>query len=369
MHSLRFTSIAFCLAALVLLSGCRNEPEGDERRKVSRLIGFKASPEKLDEFVESKLQEFNIPGISMAIINDGEVVYHRTAGFANLQDSLPVTTRTIFEGASISKPVFSYFVMTFVDDGLLDLDRPLYQYLPYPDIAYDERYKEITARMVLSHRAGFPNWREDEENGKLKLKFDPGSDYSYSGEGYQYLALVLKSLLDTDWMGLEKAFQQRVAQPLGMTHTMFIQNDYSRMNKAEPYDEETNWIDWRNNYWYNKNDTVFSAPASIHSEAIDFSKWLIAIMNEEGLSAGSFAELLKEDREVPNSDVGKEFNALGLPIVKIPILGSFYGHNGNNEGFTSGFVLKKGKKWGFIYFTNSEYGDQFGMALLEYLII
>lgn len=341
----------------------------DKPIKISRLIGFKVSTEKLDEFVETKIQELNIPGVSLAIINNGEVVYHKTAGFANLQNSLPVNQNTIFEGASISKPVFAFFVMTFVDDGLLDLDTPLYKYLPYPDIAHDERYKKITARTVLSHRTGLPNWREDEEDKKLKLKFDPGTEYSYSGEGYQYLAKVLKNLIGTNWQGLEEEFQRRVGQPLGMKHTLFIQNAYSRQNKAEPYDENNNWINWKESYWFNKNDSVFVAPTSIHSEAIDFSKWMIAIMNEKGLSKENFRSFLTKGERVPENNVGKQYNALGLPKITIPILGGFYAHDGNNEGFSTGFVLKKKKKWGFVYFTNSEYGNDFGLELLKFLII
>lgn len=361
----------FLSIILTSSAGCQslNTQKGDKPIKISRLIGFKVSTEKLDEFVETKIQELNIPGISLAIINNGEVVYHETTGFANLQDSLPVNQNTIFEGASISKPVFAFFVMTFVDDGLLDLDTPLYKYLPYPDIAHDERYKKITARTALSHRTGFPNWREDEEDKKLKLKFDPGTEYSYSGEGYQYLAKVLKNLLGTNWKGLEEEFQRRVGQPLGMKHTLFIQNAYSRQNKAEPYDENNNWINWKESYWFNKNDSVFVAPTSIHSEAIDFSKWMIAIMNEKGLSKESFRSFLAKGYRVPENNVGKQYNALGLPKITIPILGSFYAHDGNNEGFSTGFVLKKKKKWGFVYFTNSEYGNEFGLELLKFLII
>ena len=116
------------------------------------------------------MDSLNIPGLSIAVINDGKVVYHQTFGFANLEKKLPVTKKTIFEGASLSKSVFAFFTMKYVEEGRLDLDKPLYEYLPNADIAYDERYKKITARMVLSHRSGLPNWRENEEDKKLKIK-------------------------------------------------------------------------------------------------------------------------------------------------------------------------------------------------------
>ena len=139
--------------------------------------------------------------------------------------------------------IFAFFVMKYVEEGRLDLDKPLYEYLPYPDIAYDDRYKKITARMVLSHRSGFPNWRENEKDKKLKIKFEPGTDYEYSGEGYQYLALVLKHIEKTDWNGLKASFQKKVVEPLNMKQTVFIQTPYTKEHKAEPYDKNRKWID------------------------------------------------------------------------------------------------------------------------------
>src|SRR5688500_20332793 len=118
------------------------------------------------------MKALNIPGLSIAFIEDGKVWHHKTMGYGNVEKKLPVTDKTIFEGASISKSIFAFFVMTYVEEGKLDLDRPLFEYLPYPDIAHDERYKKITARMILSHRSGFPNWREHESDKKLKIKFD-----------------------------------------------------------------------------------------------------------------------------------------------------------------------------------------------------
>ena len=141
------------------------------------------------------MDTLNIPGLSIAVINDSKVVYHQTFGYANHEKKLPVTDKTIFERASLSKSIFAFFMMKFVEEGKIDLDKPLYEYLPYPDIAHDDRYKKIKGRMVLSHRSGFPNWRENEADRKLKIKFEPGTNYEYSGEGYQYLAMVLKNIL------------------------------------------------------------------------------------------------------------------------------------------------------------------------------
>ena len=89
--------------------------------------------------------------------------------------------------------------------------------------------------MVLSHRTGFPNWRDDYPDKQLFIQFDPGTEYHYSGEGYQYLAKVLKHLLNTNWAGLEAEFQKRVAIPFQMDHTKFIKDDQSNPSQMIPF--------------------------------------------------------------------------------------------------------------------------------------
>ena len=328
-------------------------------------IGIDIPKDSIESYLESKMKSYNIPGLSIAIINDGELVYHKTKGYADIENQKLVSNNTIFEGASISKSVFAYFVMKFVEEGKLELDKPLYQYMEYPDIAYDERYKAITARMVLSHRTGFPNWREDDDGDVLKLNFDPGTNYSYSGEGYQYLALVLKHIAHTDWNGLELLFQEKVAKPLGMAHTVFIENAYTDIYKAAAYVPEGR-VDVENNYWSKKDKGIFSAPASIHSEAIDFSKWMIAVMNKEGLTKESYEELFRPHSLVEERDYYDIYYTLGFSTPKIPFT-NVYLHGGNNIGFTSWFALDTNKKWGYVLFTNSEYGERLGEELLLYL--
>lgn len=351
---------AFSILAILFFS-CSSR----DKSAVNSYLGFDIPKDSISSYIDSKMTEYNINGISIAIINKGEVVYHHVKGYANTELKRVVTKQTIFEGASISKPVFSFFVMTFVEEGLLDLDKPLYQYLPNDAIAYDERYKKITSRMVLSHRSGFQNWREDDEDKTLKIQFEPGTDYFYSGEGYQYLAEVLKHLLKTDWNGLEAEFQKRIAKPIGMENTVFIENEYTKRYKAEPYDENNEWIDWKNNYWSKKDDGIFSAPASIHSESIDFSKWMIAVMNNGILKEESYNELLKPHSKVPYDGFDVSYT-LGFVTPHIPFT-NVYMHGGNNIGFTSSFALDTEKNWGYVLFTNSEYGEKLGEEFLLYM--
>ena len=169
----------------------------------------------LDRVLKAYLDYYKIPGMSVAVIKDSKVVYHRGLGVRNTLTREPVTDDTVFEAASMTKPVCAYLVLRLVDRGVLKLDTPLYTYLPYEDIAYDDRYKLITARMVLTHRSGFPNWR----NGKLDIKFVPGTQFSYSGEGFVYLGKVVEKLTGKKLVDL---CQEEVFEPLGIEHASLV---------------------------------------------------------------------------------------------------------------------------------------------------
>lgn len=137
-------------------------------------------------------------------------------GVKNAKIGLPVTAETVFEAASLSKPVFAYGVLKLIDQGKLGLDVPLTTYLPKPYIDGDERLNKITARIVLSHRTGFPNWR-----GKpsLKICFTPGERFSYSGEGYIYLQRVVEHITGKP---LNEYITEAVFTPLGMANSSYV---------------------------------------------------------------------------------------------------------------------------------------------------
>jgi CubicO group peptidase (beta-lactamase class C family) len=350
----------FCLVCfLFLFAGCATKNDDD----IESHIGLGSiSKDAIDNFLASKMEKLKIPGLSIAVINKGKVVHQKTMGYADVEEKLPITRETIFEGASLSKSVFAFFVMTYVEEGRLSLDKPLYEYLPYDDIDHDDRYKKITARMVLSHRSGFPNWRRDEADGNLKIKFEPGTQYHYSGEGYQYLAMVLRHIEGTDWAGLEAAFQNRVAKPLGLENTVFIQTPYTREYKAQAYDEEGKRIGGIDN-------SEFGAGYSIHSESIDFSKWMIAVMDQEHLSKESYAELLKSHATVPSGIFDITY-CLGFFRPHFPMIDpDIYFHTGNNDGFTCWYALDIKKDWGFVLFTNSPFGEALGEELFFHLLL
>ena len=333
--------------------------------EIKNLIGGTVSSETIDGFLANRMEALNVPGTSVAIINDRQVVYHRTLGVTNTNTGAPITNCSIFQGASITKPLFGYFVMTFVEDGALDLDRPLYEYLPYPDIAHDDRYKTITARMALTHQSGFPNWRSDSEDKRLTIQFDPGTGFSYSGEGYQYLSLVLQEIAGVDHAGLEALFQERVAKPFGMIHTQVIPSDALLQRRVYPHvDGKPAIVREENSY------QDFGAAYGVHSEAADFSKWLIGLMNEEGLSDASFKTYFaRQNVPVPQDDnplILSQDYALGFVVYDTP-LGELYAHNGNNPGFSSLIAVERNQGWGVVIFSNGNQTSDLGLELTLFM--
>jgi CubicO group peptidase (beta-lactamase class C family) len=193
--------------------------------------------------------------------------------------------------------VFAYTVMQLVEEGRLDLDRPIADMLPqllpaygnldaygaWGDLAGDERWRKLTPRILLTHSSGFANFHWDEPDGKLRINFAPGSRYAYSGEGLILLQFAIEKGLGLD-LGAE--MQRRVFDRFGMTNTsMKWRADFARNladgwkadGTVEPHDERSR----------------VRAAGSMDTSIADFARFAAAFMRGEGLTPASRAELLK----------------------------------------------------------------------------
>jgi len=164
------------------------------------------------------LDEHGVPGVAVGFVDADGVTRVVTAGTRG-EGLGSVDDDTVFAAASLSKPVFASGVMALVDAGALELDRPLSEYVSEPYLAGDERAAAITARMVLSHTAGFPNWRHD---GPLFLRWSPGTRWGYSGEGFSYLQQVVERLAG---VSVDRYLADAVLRPLGMDASTFLWRD------------------------------------------------------------------------------------------------------------------------------------------------
>ncbi|MGG5487876.1 serine hydrolase domain-containing protein [Winogradskyella sp.] len=328
-----------------------------QKETITTVDGKTIKDAKLTSEIKKIMESENIPAISIAVINDNKVVYHDAMGVSNMETKIEVDDHSIFEAASLSKPIFAYFVMKMVEKGKLDLDKPLYEYLPHPGIVPEsqEDAKMITARMVLAHQTGFPN----HSNGQpIKLAFKPGTDFMYSGEAYQYLAAIIGMQNGVGYKAdLNELFQNEVTVPLKMQHSTFVWDDYVAKHKVFGHDKEGRPIDDSPRAGSGDGTTFFSY-ASLHSEANEYAKFIIAMLKKEGLQEKTFNEMLKEhthfkDDNPLKQEIGQTGWGLGF-TQKITKDYTMHMHTGNNHDFQAYAMFIPEKSYGLVVFTNSD---------------
>lgn len=235
---------------------------------------------RLATLVPRLMADAAIPGLSIALIRDDQIVWQGAFGVANAEIRRPVTATTMFQAASLSKPVFAYAVLKLAAAGRLDLDRPLVEYLHggYDGVT-DPRLAQITARHVLTHTTGFPNWR----TGALAIGLNPGTQFSYSGEGFVYLARVVEQITGESF----GAFMQRsVLAPLGMTHSQFGAPDDAAAI-SDPHDARGALAMPRGHIPHDRDPA-----AGLYTTAEDYAKFAIAVARGTGLPAALHAQML-----------------------------------------------------------------------------
>src|SRR5688572_10734525 len=200
------------------------------------------------------MREGEVPGLSIIVIHRGRIAWQHTYG---------VSDRTVFEAASLGKPVFAHAVMKLVDAGVLSLDVPLHQYLPEP--VTDERMKAITARMVLTHRTGFQN--EVMPGQTLALQFTPGERFSYSGAGFLYLERVVEHLTGKE---LPLLIEQLVFAPNGMRDSGYVWLPEYETRKAFGHKSSGRIAERRKH--------AIGTVATLHTTAADYARFMIATM-------------------------------------------------------------------------------------------
>ncbi|MCH2192817.1 serine hydrolase domain-containing protein [Kordia sp.] len=349
MKHLQKILLIVCISLISITSSGQNEAT-----YIQKVNGEQVEVAVLNRHIEQLMDSLKMPGLSIAIINDSKLAYHQTFGVSNLETEKKITTTSIFEGASLSKPIFAYFVLKMVDKGIIDLDEPLHTYLEHPGIAENsiEKSKLITARMILSHSSGFPNFSRGQ---KVELPFTPGEGFVYSGEGYQYLAAIIGKLHNVGWKAkFNEIFEKEVTKPLGMQHTSFLWNAYLAENKVYGHFKGK---PTKNDHgqWSGK---TFNAFSSIHSEASEYAKFIIAMLKREGLSEASFDEMLQAhnhfsvDNEL-RKETGQTGWGLGFAQKPTPN-GLMHLHTGNNHDFQAYTMFVPKQQYGLVIFTNSD---------------
>lgn len=358
------------IVVIATLTACGKQP------RIMRLDGTTITPGEIDAMAARLMEAAEVPGLGIAVLNDGKIVYLKAYGVRDRERNLPLTLDSAMYAASFSKSVFAYMVMQLVGNGSLDLDKPVYQYLlkplseypSYSELANDSRINQITARMLLSHTSGLPNWRLLEDDRKLHIHFTPGSRYAYSGEGIVLLQLIAENITQKP---LEDLMQQLVFQPLGMTRTSMVWQDRFEADFANEYDEYGRSLgaDRR---------AKADAAGSMQTTIADFARFAQAMLNGKGLSKRNREEMLGSQiqitskREFPTlddetTDENKAIRlsyGLGWGLYWTPYGKAFF-KEGHSDGEMNYTVCFDTKKTGIILMTNSANGEGMYKELLE----
>ncbi|MEM9385681.1 MAG: serine hydrolase [Pseudomonadota bacterium] len=317
---------------------------------------------KVDAALAELMNYYSVPGVSVALVKDGAVAYQRTLGLANAYTGDSVTDATLFEAASITKIVFAFAVNRMAERGDIDLDRPLHEYLPFEEIADDPRHRKITARHVLSHQTGFPNWRWSTVDGRMHINFHPGTRYGYSGEGFEYLGRVVAKL---GGKPLAQVVYDEVQVPMGFAaHTVFSATDDLRKVASRGH--------------FSGFTSVQDLPAqigvahSMYTHAGEFANFMLALMARQGLSAQGYASMFEPQVAIPQEPEDDPpwpaQYGLGFHLMESPY-GLTYGHGGNNGDFVCLFEVYDEHDVGFIVFTNADTGAKLVQGLRKFLIV
>ena len=328
--------------------------------------------------ITEAMKETSTPGISVAVIHNSEIAWVKGYGVPDIKTQLPVNTNTVFQAASISKPITALAVMKLVQDGKLDLDENINSYLKtwkLPENEFTAKDK-VTLRNLLSHTAGvtvhgFSGYKNDAHiptleqvlngeppanSGKVVVDLKPNTEFRYSGGGY---TIVQQVLIDQLQKSFQEIMREVVLEPLGMTNSFFSNsalNEKQHTNATAAHNTDGEQVLGKR-YIYPE-----MAAAGLWTTAEDLAKFAIEV--QKSLKGESSKVLTKEFAEIMTTPVlNGEYN-IGLCNEKISTE-QLLGHSGGNEGYTCGMLFHKEKGFGVILMSNSQSAYKLNIPFLR----
>ena len=324
----------------------------------------------LQEHVPALMREHHVPGVSIAIIQAGQVRWAQGYGVSDARTQQPVTPDTIFEACSMSKPILALGALQLVQQGRLDLDVPLTTYLGHDYLRDQPAQNLITARMALTHRTGLPNWRAgyDEMGGPLPLLFPPGSEDSYSGEGILFLQRAMEAIAGVP---LDRQAQQGLFAPLGLTRTSYVWTPEIERDLASGHGEDGSF---RDRTRYRKANGAYS----LYTTPTEYARLMLTlvrpqVLGERAYTPASIELLLQRAQRVTDGDAVSRpglarsvatYRALGWRL-EVTASGDIVQHSGaNSSGFRSFGQFSRDRDSGLVIFTNGANGSRVSEAIV-----
>jgi len=325
-------AVAILLGAMYI-SACASVASHSDATVSPRLVELEGRLPRL-------LDSAGIPGFAATLLQNGTAASHLAVGAREAGKPERVTRNTVFEAASLSKPVVAFMTLKLVDQGTLSLDEPLSRYLPLVDLN-DPRASAITARMVLSHTTGLQNERID--NDTLALAFKPGSAFRYSGEAYTYVGHVLEKITG---QSLDVIARSLVFDPLGMNRSSFVWEDRLADDAATGHGSYGQTL-------APSRPEIARGAATLHTTADDYARFMSAVIRGEGLTDSSRRMLI-----TPTITVTEGIRWTAGWSHETSQHDSALWHHGDNSrsGFTAFAWVNPKTGTGIVYLANSTTG-------------
>jgi len=364
---------------LILLLGIATQSLFAQQMNIKKPDGGLISTQFIDQTAQKLMDTAGVTGLCIGFINDNKPVYLRAYGYKNKEKNELNDTLTSFYAASLAKPLFAYIVVQLAQEGVIDLDKPLYTYLPkpipdydnYKELAGDDRWKLITARHCLSHTTGFPNWRNSDPNNfqKMGIFFTPGTHYSYSGEGIMLLQLVVETITHRN---LEDLAQEKVFVPLHMTRTSFLWQSRFETDYANGHGIEEDTLP------KDRYKQQFAA-GSMETTIADYTRFVAGVMHKKNLSDKFWNEMLSPQIAInskkqifslntadttTDNDVIQLSYGLGWGLFKTPYGRAFF-KEGHGMGWVHYMIADPEKKTALIIMSNSANGESIFTELVQ----
>ena len=304
------------------------------------------------------LKKYNVPSAAVAYIADGRLAWTAFAGEQG--PGIPATDQTLYNIASLTKPIVAETILRMASQNKLQLDEPIYPFWVDPDIKDNPWNKLLTPRLCLSHQTGFANWRSM-TNQTLTFKFQPGTQSSYSGEGYFYVARFAQNKAGQPF---DRLAQNYVLGPIGMKDTSFTTQDWFKGRLAQPY---TN-----NAFAPPALTSTWNAADLVETTVADYAHFVASVMRNEGLSPAIAAQRLVMTRDWTTEDARKQVCAYETPGTPCHIsagmgLGwqiivhngaTIVDHSGSDPGAHTHAFFIPSRHIGVVIFTNGENGPR-----------
>lgn len=333
---------------------------------LSTFIGSmrRASAQSIRQSLEDIAKEIGIPGMQVAFAR-GEHVNLYNYGVKKYDTTAYVYNETRFQAASLTKVVAAYTFFRLMDKGLIELDKPLWDYYQYDRLKNTPNGDKITARMVLTHRSGLLNWQGDVPSDAwratpLTLQFEPGTDYMYSGEGFYFLQETLEHITNKSFQTL---MEEEVLRPMGMKNSNIVWNDSLENIAAYGHYELTKP---RKLGKYRKSNAAYT----LYTTAEDYMRFIQkALLEGFGLKKSTHKLMMQKAAEAKKGENGDPTDkyvpcALGLRM-QFNEKGTAYWHTGSNPGFRCFFITYPQRGETLVAFMNTDQGFPAMKKLLQ----